>query len=52
MKKEVAVINVRLPKEIVSWLDSLIKKNQYSSRSEALREFAREYVEGQEHKKT
>ena len=41
---EIEILNVRLPSEIVKWLDSLVKKGVYNSRSEALREFCREYV--------
>lgn len=44
MRKEATVVNVRIPEEIISWLDSLVEKNVYNSRSEAIREFAREYV--------
>ncbi len=42
--KKVAVINVRLPEEIISWLDVLVDKKIYNSRSEAVREFSREYL--------
>ena len=45
MVKDIEVINVRLPEEIVKWLDSLVDKKVYRSRSEAIREFAREYLE-------
>ncbi len=44
MTKKVAVINVRLPDEIISWLDVLVEKKIYNSRSEAVREFSRDYV--------
>jgi Arc/MetJ-type ribon-helix-helix transcriptional regulator len=44
MKQKVAVINIRLPDEIISWIDSLVEKNIFNSRSEAVREFSREYV--------
>lgn len=43
-QQKIDIVNVRLPKEIVSILDSLIKKKIYSSRSEAIREISREYV--------
>ena len=43
-QQDIEIINVRLPKEILSILDSLVKKNIYSSRSEAIREISREYV--------
>ncbi len=46
MKQEATVVNVRLPKELISWLDSLVEKKIYNSRSEAIREFSREYVLG------
>jgi Arc/MetJ-type ribon-helix-helix transcriptional regulator len=44
MKQKVAVVNVRLPEEIISWIDFLVEKSIYNSRSEAVREFSREYV--------
>ena len=44
MDKEAEVINIRLPDEIVRWLDSLVDKRLYRNRSEAIREFAREYI--------
>ena len=37
-------LNVRLPKEVVSWLDSLVEKGVYKNRSEAIREFSRAHV--------
>lgn len=42
--KKVAVLNIRLPDEIISWLDVLVEKKIYNSRSEAVREFSRDYV--------
>ncbi len=44
MKQKVAVVNVRLPEEIISWIDSLVDNKIYNSRSEAVREFSRDYV--------
>lgn len=41
---EVQVFNVRLPNEIIKWLDTLVKKGIYSSRSEAIRDFLRDYL--------
>jgi len=41
---DIDIINVRLPKGLISILDSLVEKNLFSSRSEAIREFSREYV--------
>ena len=41
------VINIRLPKEIVKQLDSLIDGNLYNTRSEIIRQFLREYVQEQ-----
>jgi Arc/MetJ-type ribon-helix-helix transcriptional regulator len=38
------VLNVRLPEDIIKWIDSLVAKGIYNSRSEALRDFIREYV--------
>lgn len=42
--QDIQILNVRLPDDILSWLDSLVKKNIYSNRSEAVREFIRDYV--------
>ena len=41
---KVKVVNVRLPDKIIDWIDSLVAKEIYNSRSEAIREFSRSYV--------
>ncbi len=41
---EIEIINIRLPKKIVLWLDSLVVQGLYKSRAEAIRDFTREYV--------
>ncbi len=41
---KVTVVNVRLPTKIVKWLDSLVEKDIYNSRSEAIRDFSRGFV--------
>ncbi len=43
-QKNIEVVNVRLPDDTIVILDTLVKKNVFSSRSEAIREFARQYV--------
>jgi hypothetical protein len=43
------VLNVRIPDELILEIDSLVKKRVFKSRSEAIREFAREYVQQQMH---
>jgi Arc/MetJ-type ribon-helix-helix transcriptional regulator len=40
-------LTVRLPEELVRILDSLVERGLFSNRSEAIREFLRDYVEGQ-----
>lgn len=42
--QKIEVLNVRIPKQIVEWLDSLVAGGLYKSRAEAIREFSREYV--------
>jgi Arc/MetJ-type ribon-helix-helix transcriptional regulator len=42
--QEIEVVNVRLPPEIIGWIDKLVKKGAYKSRSEAIRHFIREHV--------
>ncbi len=42
--EKVEIVNVRLPKKAISWVDTLVNKGIYSSRSEAIREFVREYL--------
>jgi Arc/MetJ-type ribon-helix-helix transcriptional regulator len=44
MTMKIEVLNVRLPSEIIKWLDSLVEIGIYKSRSEAIREFSREYI--------
>lgn len=42
---KVNILNVRIPDDIISWLDDLVKKGLYDSRSEAIREILREEIE-------
>jgi Arc/MetJ-type ribon-helix-helix transcriptional regulator len=42
----IEILNVRLPKEITDWLDSLVNRSIYKSRSEAIRDFVREFIKG------
>ncbi len=42
---KVDILNVRLPDDIIHWLDELVKKGLYDSRSEAIREIIREEIE-------
>ncbi len=41
---EIDVLNIRVPKKIVLWLDSLVVRGLYKSRAEAIRDFTREYI--------
>ena len=41
---KIAVLNVRLSNEMASWLDTLIDEGIYKSRSEALRDFIRDFL--------
>lgn len=41
----IEIVNVRIPSEIVKWLDSLVEKGIYNSRAEAIREFCRNYLQ-------
>ena len=41
---DIEILNIRIPSEIITWLDSLVAKGIYKSRSEAIREFCRQYV--------
>lgn len=43
---DVDILNVRLPREITDWLDNLVKRGIYKSRSEAIREFSRDFLKG------
>jgi len=43
MKTE--ILNVRIPKEIIRWLDSLTKIGIYNSRAEAIRDYIRGYIQ-------
>lgn len=48
MAKKTEVLNIRLPDELILELDTLVKKKIFKSRSEAVREFARMYVQEQD----
>jgi len=47
MAQKTETLNVRVPDEIVKWIDSLVDKKLFSSRSEVVRHFIREYVNEQ-----
>ncbi len=42
---DIDIVNIRVPKEIARWLDSLVERGIYSNKSEAVREFSREFVD-------
>lgn len=42
--QKIHVLNVRLPDEVIKWIDSLVDSGVYNSRSEAIREFIRDSV--------
>jgi len=42
--EDAQILNVRLPQDIISWLNSLVKKGLYKSKSEAIRDFMRDYL--------
>ena len=44
MAQEIHVLNVRLPRDVIDWIDSLVKKGIFNSRSEAIRSFVRDYL--------
>jgi len=41
-------LNIRLSKQIIEWIDSLVDKGLYNNRSEAIRDFARQFIEGKQ----
>jgi len=45
---KIETVNVRIPRKVVDWLDSLIREGLYKSRSEAIRAILREYVLSEE----
>jgi Arc/MetJ-type ribon-helix-helix transcriptional regulator len=50
VRQKTEVVNVRVPDEIAGWIDSLVEKKLFSSRSEVVRHFLREYVQDQKSK--
>lgn len=44
MASDVTILNVRLPQEIVDWIDDLVDKGIYGNRSEAIRDYLRGYI--------
>ena len=43
-RSKLETLNVRLPDEIIKLLDQLVERGLFANRSEAIREFVREYV--------
>ena len=37
-------LNVRIPAELIEWVDSLVENKIYNSRSEVIRNLIREYL--------
>ena len=46
--RKTEILNIRLPDELILELDNLVQKKVFKSRSEAIREFARAYVQEQQ----
>ncbi|RMF55868.1 ribbon-helix-helix protein, CopG family, partial [Candidatus Woesearchaeota archaeon] len=44
MAEKIHILNVRLPQEIIDWIDSLLEKGFYNSRSELIRDVIRDYL--------
>ncbi|MBW2997317.1 ribbon-helix-helix domain-containing protein [Candidatus Woesearchaeota archaeon] len=42
MTQEIHILNVRLPRDVIEWIDSQVKAGVYNSRSEAIRNFVRD----------
>lgn len=45
MKEEIHILNVRLPEDVLSWLDNLVKSGSYNSRSEVIRDIIRDFLQ-------
>lgn len=43
--KKTEVLNVRLPKELLNELDDIIQKRNFTTRSEAIRFYLREFTQ-------
>jgi Arc/MetJ-type ribon-helix-helix transcriptional regulator len=43
-EQRLETVNIRLPDELLSMLDALVERGIFANRSEAIREFAREYI--------
>jgi putative addiction module CopG family antidote len=46
--QDVDILNIRLPEDILSWIDSLIESGIYSTRSEVIRDIIRDFVNKEE----
>jgi Arc/MetJ-type ribon-helix-helix transcriptional regulator len=43
-KEDVEILNIRLPSNMISWIDAQITNRTYRTRSEAVRELLREFI--------
>lgn len=48
IKQDVNILNIRLPDDILDWIDTMINSGIYSSRSELIRDMIREFVNKEE----
>lgn len=44
MKMKTRTLNVRIPQELLSWIDTLVESKIYNNRSEAIRNMIREHL--------
>lgn len=43
-KRTTQTLNIRVPHDVIAWLDELVQKGHYKHRSDALRSLLREMV--------
>ena len=42
--RETTIVNVRLPDDILEWIDTQVQQSIYDSRAEAIRDYLRNYI--------
>jgi len=48
MTQQIHILNVRLPDDTIKWIDALVETGVYNSRSEAIRDFVRDHLRGED----
>lgn len=48
VEQDIDILNIRLPDDIINWIDSMIEEGIFSTRSEVIREIVRDFINSED----